>query len=99
MENKIRTAETFKVGLKGTKLRGLSPQVNYIDRATAACRWSGCQLLQVEGVVWSVQQIPTTINLGFLDWSCYFFIQVAPQLSSRGCMDPIPDPPTSQKIW
>jgi hypothetical protein len=35
-------------------------------------------------VAWSVQQIPTAINLDFLDRSRYFSIQVAPQLSSRG---------------
>jgi hypothetical protein len=29
---------------------------------------------------------------GFLDRSRYFFIQVAPQLSSRGWVDPVPDP-------
>jgi hypothetical protein len=29
------------------------------------------------------QRIPTAVNLGFLDRSRYFFIQVAPQLSSR----------------
>jgi hypothetical protein len=31
-------------------------------------------------------------NLGFLDPSLYFFFQVAPQLYSRGCVDPVPDP-------
>jgi hypothetical protein len=30
--------------------------------------------------------------LGFLDRSLYFFIQVAPQLYSRGLVDPVPDP-------
>jgi hypothetical protein len=30
--------------------------------------------------------------LGFLDWSCYFFFQVAPQLYSQGRVDPVPDP-------
>jgi hypothetical protein len=29
------------------------------------------------GVVWSVQRVPMAINHGFIDWSCYFFIQVA----------------------
>jgi hypothetical protein len=43
------------------KLRGLSPQANYTDRATAACRRSSCQLLRTEGVVWSAQRIPTAI--------------------------------------
>jgi hypothetical protein len=30
--------------------------------------------------------------LGFLDRSRYYFFQVAPQLYSRGCMNPVPDP-------
>jgi hypothetical protein len=32
--------------LKNTELRDLSPGANYDDRATSACRWSYCQLLQ-----------------------------------------------------
>jgi hypothetical protein len=31
-------------------------------------------------------------NIGFLDWSCYFSFQIAPQLYSRGWVDPVPDP-------
>jgi hypothetical protein len=42
------------------------------------------------GVAWSAQQILTAVNLGFLDQSRYFSIQVAPQLS-RGWVDPISD--------
>jgi hypothetical protein len=42
------------------------------------------QPLRVEGVAWSVQRIPTAVNLGFPDRCRYFFIQVVPQLSSRG---------------
>jgi hypothetical protein len=34
-------------------LHGLSPQVNYTNRATATCRRSQCQLLQIEGATWS----------------------------------------------
>jgi hypothetical protein len=30
--------------------------------------------------------------LEFLDQSCYFSFQVAPQLYSRGSVDPVPDP-------
>jgi hypothetical protein len=30
--------------------------------------------------------------LGFLDQSRYYFFQVAPQLYSRGWVDPVPDP-------
>jgi hypothetical protein len=31
------------------------------------------------------------VNLGFLDRGRYFFLQVAPRLSSRGFADPVPD--------
>jgi hypothetical protein len=37
--------------------------------------------------------------LGFLDWSRYFFFQVAPQLYSRGWVDPVPDPLILRKSW
>jgi hypothetical protein len=47
--------------------------------------------LRVEDVAWSAQRIPTAVNLGFLDRSRYFSIQVAPQLSSRGRVDPVPE--------
>jgi hypothetical protein len=45
----------------------------------------------VRGVAWSAQQIPTAVNLGFLDRSRYFFTQFTPQLSSRVWVDPVPD--------
>jgi hypothetical protein len=45
-----------------------------------------------KGVAWSAQRIPTVFNLGFVDRGRYFSIQVAPQLSSRGRVDPVPDP-------
>jgi hypothetical protein len=74
------------------KLRGFSPQANYTNRVTAACRPSWCQLFRIEGVAWSAQRIPTAVNLGFLDRSCYLSIQVVPQLFSRAWVDPVPDP-------
>jgi hypothetical protein len=77
---------------KKTNSVAFSPQANYTDRATAACRRSFCELLRIEGVAWSAQRIPTDVNYGFLDRSRYFSIQVARQLSSRGCVDPVPDP-------
>jgi hypothetical protein len=40
-------------------------------------------LLRVEGVPWLAQRIPTAVNLGFLDPSRYFFIQVANQSKHR----------------
>jgi hypothetical protein len=35
---------------------------------------------------------PYGLNLGFLDGSRYYFFPVAPQLYSRGSVDPVPDP-------
>jgi hypothetical protein len=35
------------------KLHGLSPRANYTDQVTAACRRSDCQLLRIEGAMWS----------------------------------------------
>jgi hypothetical protein len=49
-----------------TILCGFSPQANYTDRATAACRRSYCQILRIEGVT-SAQRVPTAVNLDFLD--------------------------------
>jgi hypothetical protein len=69
-----------------TKLRGFSPQ------ATAACRRNQCQLLRRDSVAWSAQRIPTAADLKFLDPDCYFSIQVAPRLSSRGKVGPVPVP-------
>jgi hypothetical protein len=39
----------------------------------------------------TAQRSTTAINLGFLDRSRYF-IEIAPQLSSRGWVGPVPDP-------
>jgi hypothetical protein len=41
--------------------------------------------------VWSPQQIPTAVNLSYLDRNLYFFIQLALLLSSRGWLDPVPE--------
>jgi hypothetical protein len=43
------------------ELHGLSPLVNYTDRATAACQRSDCQLLQIEDATSSGWQIPTAV--------------------------------------
>jgi hypothetical protein len=47
--------------LEKKNLHGLSPQANYNDRATAACRRSDCQLLRIEGATWSVWRIPKAV--------------------------------------
>jgi hypothetical protein len=57
------------------KLHGLSPRANYTYRATAAYRWSDCQLVRIEGATWSAWRIPPAVFLGFLDRSRYFSIK------------------------
>jgi hypothetical protein len=61
------------------------------DRATAACRRSDCQLLRIEGATWSVWRIPTAV-FSISRQEPLLFYQVAPQLYSRGWVDPVPDP-------
>jgi hypothetical protein len=71
----------------------LSPQANYTDGATAMGRRNLVQTFADRGV--SRGQLggtPTVVNLSFLDRSRYFSFQVAPHLSSRGWVDPVPDP-------
>jgi hypothetical protein len=77
---------------KQTNSVAFSPQANYTDRETTSCRRSKCKVLLIDGVAWSAQRIPTAVNLGFLVQSCYFSTQVALQLSSRGWVDPVPEP-------
>jgi hypothetical protein len=58
-----------------TKLHGLSPRVNYTDRATTACRRSVCQLFADKGChVVSVTD-PYGRILSFLYRSRYFSIK------------------------
>jgi hypothetical protein len=60
---------------KKSKLHSLSPQANYTDRATAACRRSDCQLfVDRRSNVVSVTDHYGSI-LGFLDRSRYFSIK------------------------
>jgi hypothetical protein len=59
------------------KLHGLSPRVNYTDRATAACRRSDCQLLRKKGAT-SLRPYSR-----FSRQEPLLFYQVAPQLYSR----------------
>jgi hypothetical protein len=63
------------------KLRDLCPRADYTDRVTAACRRSQCQLLRIYTLsAWNIHK------------AVLFSFQVAPQLYSRGWMDPVPDP-------
>jgi hypothetical protein len=61
--------------LKTTKLHGLSPRVNYTDRATAACRRSDCQLFADRGCYVVSVTDPYGRILGFLDRIRYFSIK------------------------
>jgi hypothetical protein len=70
---------------------GLSPRANYTDRATTACQRSDCQLLWIEGAMWSTWRIPMPYSR-FSGQEQLLFYQVAPQLYSRGWVDPVPDP-------
>jgi hypothetical protein len=77
---KQRNKETIK-----QKTKSVFYSESEIYRPTvAACLRSQCKLLRVEAVAWSAQRIPVAVNLSFLDWSHFFFIQAAPQLHSRG---------------
>jgi hypothetical protein len=76
------------------KLRGLNPWANYSDQRlstklvpTFADR--ECHVVSLTN--------PYGRILGFLDRSSYFFFQEAPQLYSRGWVDPVPDPPLLRK--
>jgi hypothetical protein len=54
VKKKLSSPQTQRVKKKlKTKLHGRSPQANYTDRATAACRRSYCQLVRKEGATWS----------------------------------------------
>jgi hypothetical protein len=79
---------TFKIN----KLRDLSPRTNYTDRETTDCRQSKCKFLWIERCRVVSPEDPYGRILRFLDRSRYFFFQVAPQLYSRGWVDPVPDP-------
>jgi hypothetical protein len=77
----------------------LSPQVNYTDSSTATGRRIFVSTI-VDRAVSRGQRgrTPTAVNLSFLDRRHCFFFQVFPQLSSRGWVDPVPDPPLLRKF-
>jgi hypothetical protein len=70
-----------------------SRQANYTDWATATSRRNLVPTFSDRGVSRGQRGgSPTVVNLSFLDRSCYFFFQVVPHLSSRGWVDPVPEP-------
>jgi hypothetical protein len=61
----------------------LSQQANYTDLATATCRRILVPNFADRGVSRGQRGGSlTAVNLSILDWSRYFFFQVAPHLSS-----------------
>jgi hypothetical protein len=56
-------------------------------------------LLRVEGFAWSAQQIPTAVNLGFLNRSRYFFHSSSSSVVLTKLSGPPFQTPTSQEIW
>jgi hypothetical protein len=74
------------------KLRGLSPRANYTDRATAAYRRNECQLLRIEVCQVFSTADPLQLYSRLSRPQPLIFLPVAPQLYSRGWVDPVPDP-------
>jgi hypothetical protein len=96
--NWVRLRQEIKKKKTKTKLQGFSLQVNYTDRATATCQRSYCQLLWIEGVAWSVQQIHTAVNVGFLDPEPLFFHSSSSSVIPTRLSGPSSRPTISQKI-
>jgi hypothetical protein len=81
----------FNGHIKKTKLHGLSPLANYTDRPTVACRRSDCQLWRI-GVPRGQRDGSLRSYSRFYRQDPLLFYQVAPQLYSRGWVDPFSDP-------
>jgi hypothetical protein len=67
-------------------------KVEWEVRSRKPGRMSNCQLLRIEGATWSAWRIPTALFSVFFGQEPLLFYQVAPQLYSRGWVDPVPDP-------
>jgi hypothetical protein len=83
------TSDTLPWTKKKTKLRGFGPRTNYADRVTAAYwrssgSFCGQRVLRGQRNGFSRSLISTFLTV--------LFLQVAPQLFSRGWVDPVPDP-------
>jgi hypothetical protein len=82
----------YRLPSKNTELHGLSPasELYRPSNRRLSAKWlptfadRGCHVVSVTD--------PYGRILAFLDRNRYFFYQVAPQLYSRGRMDPVPDP-------
>jgi hypothetical protein len=86
--NFIRVSH-FPTSWKETKVK--QTPSHSVRKWTIQTQEKQCRLLRVEGTVLSAQRISTAVNLDFLHRSRFFF-RVAPQLTSQGSVDPVPDP-------
>jgi hypothetical protein len=60
---------------------------NILTERPQLIRKISVNFLRIQSAKWSAQQIPNGRILCILDWSRYFFFQVATELYSRGSVD------------
>ena len=60
--------------------------------------WSGCCQMTVQGALWLVKRLSLDLNFSFLNRISLLLISSSYQLSSRGWVEPIPDPILPEKI-
>ena len=54
--------------------------------------------MAVQGVLWLAKRLSLNLNSSFLNRISLLLIQIATQLSSRGWVDPVPDPILPEKF-
>ena len=69
-----------------------------IRGATAPKSQDRLKWLTVQGALWLAKRLSLNLNFSFLNRIRYFSYQVATQLSSRGWVDPVPDPILPEKF-
>ena len=60
--------------------------------------WKGCCQMTVQGALWLAKRLSLNFNFSFLNRISLPLIHVATQLSSRGWVDPVPDPILAEKF-
>ena len=60
--------------------------------------WSGCCQMAEQGNLWLAKRLSLNLNFSFLNQISLLLNQVATQLSSRGWVDPVPDPILPEKF-
>ena len=54
--------------------------------------------MAIQGALWLAKRLSLNLNFSFLNRILLLLIQVATQLSSRGWVDPVPDPILPEKF-